>query len=168
MTSLISIGLINPKSASNVGSILRASGCFKAKRILFTGQRFTHAAKYHTDTRNISSDIALEHVEDLITAVEPETKVICVELTEGAIALPEFSHPEKALYIFGPEDGTIDQATIDKADYVVYIPTQGCLNLAATCNIVLYDRSAKLEEIEASNELIKQSRDNNNHSKVNG
>jgi tRNA(Leu) C34 or U34 (ribose-2'-O)-methylase TrmL len=163
---LISIGLVNPKSASNVGSVLRASGCFGAKRILFTGQRFTHAAKYHTDTQNISADILLEQVDDLIKARGQGAKVVCVELTEGATPLNNFEHPDNALYIFGPEDGTIEQSIIDQADSVVYIPTNGCLNLAATVNIVLYDRSAKRQDIKASNELIKQSRDNNNHSKV--
>lgn len=105
-------------------------------------------------------------MNNLIQAVEANTVIVCVELTEGATALPEFIHPENALYIFGPEDGTIDQATIDKADHVVYIPTTGCLNLAATCNIVLYDRAAKRQDIVAGDDLIKQSRDNNNHSKV--
>jgi len=83
-------------------------------------------------------------------------------LVEGAIPLPEFEHPENALYIFGPEDGTIAQNVIDAADAVVYVPTIGCMNLAASVNVLLYDRLAKSKHIVANNELIKRSRDTNN------
>ena len=66
--------------------------------------------------------------------------MICVDLVEGATPLPDFEHPENALYIFGPEDGTIAQEVINSADAVVYVPTIGCMNLAASVNVLLYDR----------------------------
>jgi tRNA C32,U32 (ribose-2'-O)-methylase TrmJ len=80
--------------------------------------------------------------------------------------LPHFQHPDQALYIFGPEDGTIDQAVIDEADDVVYVPTVGCMNLAASVNVLLYDRLAKSlikqNKLETDNVLIQKSRDTNN------
>jgi hypothetical protein len=51
--------------------------------------------------------------------------------------------PDRALYIFGPEDGSLDKDIRDWCEDVVYIPTTGCMNLAATVNVVLYDRLAK-------------------------
>ena len=69
---------------------------------------------------------------------------VAVELVEGARPLPEYTHPDRALYIFGPEDGSLQQEILDWCGAeVVYIPTQGCMNLAATVNVVLYDRLAK-------------------------
>jgi len=70
------------------------------------------------------------------------------------------------MYIFGPEDGTISQAVIDRADAVVYVPTIGCMNLAATVNVVLYDRLAKSDLGFATDALIRQSRDTNNKIKL--
>ncbi|HAU04423.1 MAG TPA: 23S rRNA methyltransferase, partial [Pseudoalteromonas shioyasakiensis] len=32
-----SIGLLNPKSPTNVGGVLRAAGCYNAKQVFFTG-----------------------------------------------------------------------------------------------------------------------------------
>ena len=32
---------------------------------------------------------------------------ICVDLVVGATPLPDFVHPEKAFYMFGPEDGIL-------------------------------------------------------------
>ena len=93
-------------------------------------------------------------------------KVVCVELAIDAVPLPGFIHPENAFYIFGPEDGSIDQDIIDRADEVVYIPTIGCMNLAATVNVLLYDRLAKQGSHSANNELVRSSRDRNNRLKV--
>jgi tRNA(Leu) C34 or U34 (ribose-2'-O)-methylase TrmL len=91
---------------------------------------------------------------------------VCIELAENAIPLPEFDHPKNTFYIFGPEDGSISQDIIDKAQVVVYIPTVGCMNLAATVNVVLYDRLAKDRNKFSGNELIRESRDKNNLLKV--
>ena len=52
---------------------------------------------------------------------------VCVEFAENAISLPEYEHPQHAFYIFGPEDGTISQEIIDRADAVVYVATIGCI-----------------------------------------
>jgi tRNA(Leu) C34 or U34 (ribose-2'-O)-methylase TrmL len=80
--------------------------------------------------------------------------------------LPEYQHPNQAFYIFGPEDGTISQGILDRADDVVYVPTIGCMNLAASVNVVLYDRMAKSALVIANNELILKSRDTNNKVRV--
>ncbi|MGK2234052.1 MAG: tRNA(Leu) C34 or U34 (ribose-2'-O)-methylase TrmL [Colwellia sp.] len=156
------IGLTDPKSPSNVGAVMRAAGCYQANEVRYTGVRYARAAKFHTDTKDALRKIPLNAVESLITDLPEEQRVICVDLVEGAIPLPEFEHPENALYIFGPEDGTIAQNVIDAADAVVYVPTIGCMNLAASVNVLLYDRLAKSKHIVANNELIKRSRDTNN------
>ncbi|MDP2285217.1 MAG: TrmH family RNA methyltransferase, partial [Pseudohongiella sp.] len=80
-------------------------------------------------------------------------------------SLIEFTHPQNALYIFGPEDGSIPQAIVDQADFVVFVPTIGCMNLAATVNVVLYDRLAKSAAVIDHSALIKNSRDTNNRLK---
>ena len=162
----IVIALSNPKSATNVGAIMRAAGCFSVDSVIYTGSRYDRSVKLNTDTKKISSQIPLTPVETLLTSKTDDFKVVCVDLVEGATPLPAFSHPDKALYIFGPEDGTIKQNVIDQADYVVYIPTTGCLNLAASVNVVLYDRHAKSTTHITDNSLIRRSRDTNNRVKV--
>lgn len=162
----VSIGLCNPKSPSNVGAVMRAAGCFNVDAVFYTGVRYPRAAKFNTDTKNASQSIPLSGVDCLLDSVADGTQIICVELVEGATPLPEYQHPDNALYIFGPEDGTLSQEVIDKADAVVYIPTIGCMNLAATVNVVLYDRLSKSDLTIATNKLIRQSRDTNNKVRV--
>ena len=160
------IALTNPKSSSNVGGAMRAAGCYNAQKVVYSGERFNRAVRLAADTQKIHETVPLMHYEDMLTALEPDMKLVCVDLIEGAIPLPNFEHPEKAMYLFGPEDSTIKQQVINKADYVVYVPTVGCMNLAASVNVVLYDKLAKSQQHEIDNDLIKQSRDRNNKIKV--
>ncbi|CAK3854448.1 RNA methyltransferase [Vibrio crassostreae] len=164
--SHVTIGLTNPKSPTNVGAVMRAAGCYQVDEVKYTGQRYEKAAKFHTDTKSVARTIPLTGVGSFLDNLDPETKIVCVELAEGATPLPRFKHPENAIYIFGPEDGSISQDVADRADHVVYVPTVGCMNLAATVNVLLYDRLAKSDEMDESNELIKKSRDNRNHLQV--
>ncbi|MFD2167159.1 RNA methyltransferase [Thalassotalea euphylliae] len=168
--SHVIIGLVNPKGPSNVGTVMRAAGCFNANEVLYTGTRYARAAQYevktNTDTHKSRNRIPLTQVECLLSKKTTNMKVVCVELCLGATSLTEFVHPEEALYIFGPEDGSISQDIIDQADHVVYVPTTDCLNLAATANVVLYDRLAKSPVVNQGDELIKNSRDTNNRLKV--
>jgi len=164
--SNVIVGLTNPKSPANVGSVMRAAGCFQVNSVLYTGRRYSIAAKFNTDTKNVAQDIPLNGVDNLLEELPEGVQVVCVELVEGAIPLPEFQHPDNVIYIFGPEDGSISKEVIKKANSVVYIPTIGCMNLAATVNVVLYDRLSKSNLEIASDELIRQSRDTNNNVKV--
>ncbi|WP_026291914.1 RNA methyltransferase [Marinobacterium rhizophilum] len=160
------IGLSNPKSPTNVGAVMRAAGCFGVDAVFYTGERYPRANKFSTDTKQASRSIPLTGVESLLDAVPENAAIVCVELVEGAQPLNAFEHPENAFYIFGPEDGTLSQQLVDCAQAVVYIPTVGCLNLAATVNVLLYDRLAKSADGIADDELIRRSRDKNNTVKV--
>lgn len=171
------IGLVNPKTPTNVGGIMRASGCYGVDAVFYTGKRYEYAARgpqqYNADTQSAAERIPLTGVSSLLDALPADTQLVCVDLVLGATPLPEFVHPDKAFYVFGPEDGTIGQEIIDRADAVVYVPTVGCMNLAASVNVLLYDRLAKSYREQTTNEaefdgdaLIRKSRDNNNRTRV--
>lgn len=137
------IGLVNPKSPENVGSVLRAAGCYGVNSVFYTGVRYDRAKEFVTDTKKVCQRIPLIGIEDLQQVIPLGCTPVAVELVKGAKPLPEFTHPEQAFYIFGPEDGTLDKSVRAWCKHVVYIPTVGCMNLAATVNVVLYDRLAK-------------------------
>jgi len=166
----VSIGLINPKSPYNVSSIMRSAGNFRVDSVFYTGKRYPRALMRNPSLpdmhRKIGKGIPLSEVDTIVDAVKGNMKLVCVEFAENAIALPVFQHPDNAFYIFGPEDGTISQDIIDRANDVVYVPTVNSMNLAATVNVVLYDRLAKSSEDFSGNEIIRQNRDINNSLKV--
>jgi tRNA(Leu) C34 or U34 (ribose-2'-O)-methylase TrmL len=163
---LVFIGLLNPKSPENVGMVLRAAGCYAADKVFYTGERYNRARQFFTDTQNAHEKISLYCVGNLLASVPQGVKVIAVELIEGATPLIQFKHPAQAYYIFGPEDGSLTQAILDASDSVVYIPTIGCMNLAATVNVVLYDRLAKHPGSAIEDRPIADNRDTNSRAKL--
>jgi tRNA(Leu) C34 or U34 (ribose-2'-O)-methylase TrmL len=162
MNEVVSIGLVNPKSATNVAVILRAAGCYGISSVYYTGERFARAKEYNQDTKGMRHKIPTQQVECLLSAMPEGAIPVAVELAENATPLPEFTHPDNAFYIFGPEDGSIPKATVERCEHIIYIPTFSSMNLAATANVVLYDRLAK-SDYPHSNAFIRASRDTNNN-----
>ena len=69
---------------------------------------------------------------------------VCVEIVPGAVPLNLFEHPEgDTVYVFGPEDSGVSRGLRVMCHHFVVIPGSACLNLAASTNVVLYDRWAK-------------------------
>lgn len=137
------IGLHQPKTAANVGSVLRAAGCYGASLICISGKRFSPSC---VDTQKQHRHTPLIECTDLRDVVPYGAVPVAVDLIDGATPLPEYTHPERAFYIFGPEDSTLGIKTIEWCRDIIYVPTHYCMNLAATVNVILYDRMAKRGE----------------------
>lgn len=134
------IGLDNPKNPVNVGAALRAAGVYGAKIVAATGGRF---GVQPTDTMKHYRRLPFIRTENLRDIIPYDCVPVAIDLIPGAISLVEYKHPERAFYIFGAEDATLGDRVTGWCRDVVYVPTDGCMNLAATVNVVLYDRMAK-------------------------
>lgn len=138
------VGLVNPKNSLNVGSVLRAAGCYGASLVVVAGMRpERYMGRIATDTQKAYRHIPTLRVEDVFDACPFDCVPVAVDLVPNAKSLIGFTHPERAFYIFGPEDGTLGKSITDRCKYSVQIPTNYCMNLAATVNVILYDRMAK-------------------------
>jgi tRNA(Leu) C34 or U34 (ribose-2'-O)-methylase TrmL len=56
---------------------------------------------------------------------------VAIELVPGSENLIEFEHPEKAVYVFGPEDGSVSQVVRRYCHRFIKIPARHCTNLSA-------------------------------------
>jgi len=140
MRGYAAIGLDRPKDKANLGGVLRAAGCYGASMVAVSGDRM---GKYATDTMQAWKHIPCINTDSLFDVIPFGAIPVVVELTARAKSIVTFCHPERAFYIFGPEDGSVKQEIIDRCPLVIYVPTNKCMNLAATVNVVLYDRMAK-------------------------
>lgn len=140
MRGFSAVGLHLPKNTINVGHALRAAGAFGVSMVAASGRRCK--GSFATDTEGARRHLPLLWVPDLRDVIPHDCVPIAIELVEGAKPLPEFEHPQRAYYIFGPEDGSLGESVTSWCRDTLYIPA-GCLNLAAAVNIVLYDRMAK-------------------------
>jgi tRNA(Leu) C34 or U34 (ribose-2'-O)-methylase TrmL len=137
----VAIGVVSPKCDANVGGVLRAASCYGADLVVLSGARYRAQS---TDTTKAWRHMPVIHnVSDLFSAAPFGAIPVAVDLVEGACPLPSFRHPERAFYIFGPEDGTLGGAVLARCARRVMVPTRFCMNLAATVNVILYDRLAK-------------------------
>lgn len=141
------VALTNPKTPENVGGVLRAAGCYGAAQVSISGARgsntYNKMLRHGTNTSRAHRHMPVFIVDDPLLYRPYDTQIVAVDLIEGAVSLPGFVHPERALYVFGAEDGTLGRAVTDRAQHVVSVPTRHCMNLAACVNVVLYDRLAK-------------------------
>lgn len=136
------IGLHNPKNDLNVGKVLRACGNFEVAMLAIDGTRNKYR-RACTDTMAAYRHVPFLLVKDLHEIIPFDCIPIAVDLLPNAQSLCNFIHPERAFYIFGPEDGTLGKQITEWCKYTLYIPTNHCMNLAATVHVVLYDRLLK-------------------------
>lgn len=144
MRGYAAVGLDNPKTGANVGSVLRAAGCFDASMVAVSGSRLNKYLRYMpTDTQKAYRHIPLLRTTDLSLVIPYDCVPVAVDLVENAASLVNYTHPERAFYIFGAEDATLGTRVLSWCRDAIYIPSNYCLNLAAAVNVVLYDRSSK-------------------------
>jgi tRNA(Leu) C34 or U34 (ribose-2'-O)-methylase TrmL len=170
MMKLPAVVLDNPKYPHNVGAAIRACSCFGVESLFWTGTRISirdeqgHLKRLPreermkgyaaVDWRNSAKPLSL-----LPSAATP----VCVEVREHSECLTTFEHPENAVYVFGPEDGSVGQMWRCLCHRFVHIPAHHCLNLGAAVNVILADRRMKrqlagLEPILPIGEMLHEQR----------
>jgi tRNA(Leu) C34 or U34 (ribose-2'-O)-methylase TrmL len=139
------VALDHPTDGVNVGHTLRAALCFEARMVIIGGRPpELDVRRLNTDPGRAYRHIPVLHVDDIFEAMPEDCTPVAVELTDDAVDLPNFVHPERACYVFGPENGSITPEVMERCPVRVKIPTTMSLNLGMTVNIVLYDRMAKM------------------------
>jgi tRNA G18 (ribose-2'-O)-methylase SpoU len=70
--------------------------------------------------------------------------LVGVELTDDAVALPAFKHPQAAAYVLGRERGSLSPEMQARCSHIVKIPTKFSLNVGLAGALVMYDRVVSL------------------------
>lgn len=149
-----SIVLVNPSFAHNVGMVVRLASCYGFRQVWYTGSRVgfdldkrkrlprEERMKGYQDVEMINYDRPLEQFPSDVVPV-------AVEVRRNSERLQDFVHPQNAVYVFGPEDGSIPAPILNRCHRFVIIPTVNhyCLNLATAVATVLWDRATKLGEV---------------------
>jgi tRNA G18 (ribose-2'-O)-methylase SpoU len=139
------VGVYHPKTAVNIGTLLRTAYLYDAAFVFTVGRRYKVQA---SDTPNTTRHIPLFHfetVDDLISHLPDSTPLVGVELDPRAIPLHEYEHPIRAAYLMGAEDHGLPQHVIDRCHDLVVLdsPQPQSMNVSVAGSIVIYDRHAK-------------------------
>lgn len=143
-----SIALVNPKYARNVGAVLRLASCYGVKQLWMSGNRINDdpsmAKRLPREERMKGyKEVDLIQYDKFLDLFPNDVIPVAVEVRENSEPLYTFDHPEKAVYVFGPEDGSIPRVYLQHCHRFVVIPTRHCLNLATAVATVLHDRAYK-------------------------
>jgi tRNA(Leu) C34 or U34 (ribose-2'-O)-methylase TrmL len=142
------IVMLDPRYPHNVGAAVRACSCFGTKQVWLTGKR---VAEEVWDAKRLPREERMKGFADVSLILEDrpfdhfdrDAVPVAIELLPNSENLFQFEHPEKAVYVFGPEDGSIPGSARARCHRRIFIPTKHCTNLAAAVYLVLYDRLFK-------------------------
>lgn len=150
MTAIV---LENPKFPHNVGAAIRACSCYGIEQLFWTGSRALEGieknGKYRIPREERMrgyKDVEIENTEKPMNRFPRGITIVAVELTAGAMPLTYFEHPLDAVYVFGPEDGSLSKGIKTVCHQFIFIPARHCLNLSAAVYTILYDRQLKAQQ----------------------
>jgi len=143
MRGYCGIGAIGMKTKINYGTLFRSAYCLNASFIFLIGRRFK---KQSSDTVASYRHLPLyeyANASDFFDHIPYGCVPVAVEITPYAENIINFCHPERAVYLLGPEDGSIPVDILGRCPIVLKIPSRYCLNVAVAGSIILYDRLVK-------------------------
>ena len=140
--------LVDPKYPHNVGAVIRSCSCYGVEDLLYSGKRMDEEVDVMGRLPREERMRGYKEVKwrkelkpfDVMKGFTP----VAIEVLPSSVSLHSFVHPENALYVFGPEDGSLHGVTLRHCHHFVSIPTRHCLNLATAVSTVLYDRQHKM------------------------
>jgi tRNA(Leu) C34 or U34 (ribose-2'-O)-methylase TrmL len=137
--------LINPKYEHNVGAALRNCAIFDIPQLWWTGHRVTIDKDRGERLPREERMRGYKHVtwtrcDTPFDQYDSKIPVVCIELCRGAELLTDFQHPDHAVYVFGPEDGSVDQMVKRHCHRFVCIPANDCANLSVAIGVTLAHR----------------------------
>lgn len=144
----LTVVLDNVRSLNNIGSIFRTCDGFAVERIMLCGITATPpSAEIHKTALGAEDSVSWEYFASTLDAVDrlkSEGYSVCaLEQVEGSIDLMEFRPESGRRYAFvaGHEVDGVDQAVVDRCDFVIEIPQSGTkhsLNVAVSTAITIY------------------------------
>lgn len=147
-TGFFQIGIENLCYEENLGTLWRSAYLLGASSIFTIGKIYKPQV---TDTTKTYKSIPLHQYRDMdefLSCRSKDTKLVGIEIDDEAQCLVDYKHFERTVYLLGSETNGLSKRAIESCHDLVYVPSIGCLNVAATGSIVMYDRISKMSRNE--------------------
>jgi tRNA G18 (ribose-2'-O)-methylase SpoU len=139
------VGIERGKNTLNIGTLWRSSFIFGAAFIFTIGKRYPQQASDTVKAWRHVPMMEFSDADDFLVHRPFDCSLVVVELDAKSKPLGAFDHPERAVYVLGAEDHGVSAKIRDKAQHIVQLPGDFCLNVAVAGSIVQYDRSIKTQ-----------------------
>ncbi|MGD9966068.1 MAG: RNA methyltransferase [Hyphomonadaceae bacterium] len=135
------IGAEEISKPMNLGALMRTAHAFGASFFFTINAHPKIREAYNSDTSRSFDHVPYYSWESVDALRLPKGCVLVgVELTDDAVELPRFQHPQAAAYVLGRERGSLSTALLSRCRHVVKIPTKFSLNVGLAGALVMYDR----------------------------
>lgn len=150
MRGYFGVGVEGISKPMNAGSIFRSAHAFGASFVFTVAAVYDQKVGDRSDTSRTGGQIPFYSFPNRESMILPEKcRLVGVELTDDAIELPSFLHPQTAAYILGPERGSLSAEMTAQCDDIVKIPTKFCVNVGIAAAVIMYDRITSLGRFPA-------------------
>lgn len=141
MRGYFGIGAEEISKPMNLGALMRTAHAFGASFFFTVNAAPKLREAYRADTSR-AFDAMPYYAWDALSDMRlpAGAQLVGVELTDDAVDLPVFKHPQAAVYILGRERGSLSPAVQAACAHIVKIPTKFCLNVGLAGALVMYDR----------------------------
>ena len=141
MRGYFAIGVERISKPMNMGGLMRSAHAFGASFFFAIAPDVAVREARLSDTSDAAKHLPLYTYESVAEMTLPRgCALVGVEITDAAVELPSFHHPNAAAYVFGPERGELSADLIARCDHTVKIPTKFSVNVGIAGAIVMYDR----------------------------
>jgi tRNA G18 (ribose-2'-O)-methylase SpoU len=125
----------------NLGALMRTAHAFGASFFFTINAHPKVREAYNADTSRSFGHVPYYPYDKLEELRLPKGCVLVgVEITDEAVELPRFQHPQGAAYVFGRERGSLSPEMQARCAHIVQIPTKFSLNVGVAGALVMYDR----------------------------
>lgn len=135
------IGAQGISKPMNLGALMRTAHAFGASFFFTVNAHPKVREAYNADTSRSFGHVPYYPWDSLDDVRLPKgCALIGIELTDDAVELPTFKHPQAAAYVLGRERGSLTPDMLARCTHVVKIPTKFCINVGLAGALVMYDR----------------------------
>ncbi len=140
MRGYFGVGVDGISKPMNLGNLMRIANAFGAS-FFFSVSPQLKLSDANSDTARTQGALPFYSYKAAADVRLPMgCRMVGVEITEDAVELPRFRHPQRAAYLFGAERHSISPAMLSRCEFVVKIPMKFSINVGMAGAIVLYDR----------------------------
>jgi tRNA(Leu) C34 or U34 (ribose-2'-O)-methylase TrmL len=144
MRGFFGIAIWKPKTTDNVGTLWRTAHALGAAYLAVIAGRYRRQpSDVWASTRHVPM-FTYDTFDAFYANLPDACRLVAVEKCDGARDLVGYGHPDQAVYLLGPEDGSLSPTILARCHSRVIIPGDGCYNLAVAGALVMYDRTTKM------------------------
>jgi tRNA G18 (ribose-2'-O)-methylase SpoU len=144
MRGYFGIGIENGKTVANIGTLWRPAHNLGAAFIFTVGQRYKYQSSDNTKAWRSIPLFQYGNFDEFYDNLPHDCQLIGVEYPHPkAKALPDFVHPERAVYLLGAEDHGLSRKALEMCHHFIMIPgskLDQSLNVSVAGSIIMYDR----------------------------